>query len=72
MITGVLLVLAGESLFFGSWPLVGWLAAFFVIHAIYLLRIEEPGLERRYGEEYQAYRANVPRWFPRVRPWVAT
>ena len=69
MITGVLLVLAGEALFFGSWPLVGWLLVFFLIHAVYLFKVEEPGLERRYGEDYQAYRTNVPRWIPRLRPW---
>ncbi len=72
MITGVLLILAGEAVFFGSWPLVGWLLVFFLIHLLYLLRVEEPGLERRYGEDYQTYRAHVPRWIPRPRPWDGT
>ena len=31
--------------------------------------MEEPGLVRRYGEAYEQYRAHVPRWFPRRRPW---
>ena len=47
MITGVLLMLAAESVLFGSWPLAAWMVAFLVMHAIYLLRFEEPSLERR-------------------------
>lgn len=70
MITGVLLILAAEAVFFGSLPLLAWMLVFFLIHAVYLLRSEEPGLQRRFGKDYQAYRANVPRWIPRLRPWA--
>ena len=69
MITGVLLMLAAESLLFGSWPIVGWMLVFFLIHGVYLARMEEPGLERRFGEDYRRYKANVPRWIPRASPW---
>lgn len=69
MITGVLLMLAAESLLFGSWPIVGWMLVFFLVHGVYLARMEEPGLERRFGEDYRRYKANVPRWIPRVSPW---
>jgi protein-S-isoprenylcysteine O-methyltransferase Ste14 len=30
---------------------------------------EEPTLARRYGASYAAYRAGVPGWWPRLRPW---
>jgi protein-S-isoprenylcysteine O-methyltransferase Ste14 len=30
---------------------------------------EEPVLERRFGEPYERYCANVPRWLPRLHPW---
>jgi protein-S-isoprenylcysteine O-methyltransferase Ste14 len=30
---------------------------------------EEPTLARRYGTSYDAYRAGVPGWWPRLRPW---
>lgn len=69
MITGILLILVAESLLFGSWPLAGWTIGFFIVHAIYLARIEEPSIERRFGEDYLRYKANVPRWIPRVAPW---
>lgn len=69
MITGVLLMLAAESLLFGSWPVAVWMLVFFLIHAVYLARMEEPGLERRFGEDYRRYKTKVPRWIPRVSPW---
>ena len=72
MLTGVLLVLIAESLLFASWPLFGWVLAFFLINTAYFLTIEEPGLQRRFGEDYRRYKANVPRWIPRLRPWTAS
>ena len=69
MITGVLLMLGAESLLLGSWAVAGWALVFLVINSIYLTRVEEPGLERRFGEDYRCYRANVGRWIPRATPW---
>jgi len=69
MISGVACVLAGEALLLGSVPLLLWLAGFAAVNAVYLPLVEEPGLVRRYGEEYERYRAHVPRWLPRLRPW---
>jgi hypothetical protein len=39
------------------------------VNAIYFPLFEEPGLRRRFGEDYERYRGNVPRWIPRFRPW---
>lgn len=69
MISGVGCVLAGEAALLGSPPLALWLTAFLVANAVYFPLVEEPGLRRRFGEEYELYRANVPRWVPRLRPW---
>ena len=69
MIAGVLLMLTAESLLFGSWPLFVWVVVFFLLNTVYFSRVEEPGLERRFGEDYRRYMANVPRWIPRWRPW---
>ena len=30
---------------------------------------EEPTLAERYGEQYDAYRRAVRRWWPRATPW---
>lgn len=66
MITAVLAVLAGEAALFGSVPLLIWCAAFFVLNHAFFLVYEEPGLERRFGDEYRAYKREVPRWLPRI------
>ena len=69
MITGVLLMLLAEAMLFQSWPLVLWMGIFFVGNAIYFPLSEEKGLEKRFGDAYRVYKAHVPRWIPRWRPW---
>lgn len=70
MIAAVLAVLGGEAALFGSLPLLAWFAAFFAGNVVFFSLYEEPGLERRFGEDYRAYKANVPRWLPQRTPWV--
>jgi protein-S-isoprenylcysteine O-methyltransferase Ste14 len=65
MITGVATILAGEALFFRSWGIAVELAVFVALNAIYFPFVEEPGLRRRFGPEYEEYQAHVPRWLPR-------
>ena len=69
MISGVLLILLGETLVFRSLGLLVWLVVFFAINAIYIPLIEEEGLERRFGDEYREYKRHVGRWMPRIKAW---
>ncbi len=69
MIIGVLLMLMAEALLFRSWPLALWLGVFFIGNAIYFPMVEEKALENRFADAYRSYKANVPRWIPRLRPW---
>lgn len=69
MISAVLIILIGESLYLGSRVLAFWAVTFFLINAIYFRLLEEPGLDRRFGEEYRRYKEAVPRWIPRPTPW---
>ena len=69
MISGVFCVLLAEALFFGSPPLLGWSAVFLLVTVVYIPFREEPGLERRFRDDYVRYRLHVPRWIPRVTPW---
>jgi protein-S-isoprenylcysteine O-methyltransferase Ste14 len=70
MITAVLAVLAGEAALFGSPLLLIWFAAFFGVNYAFFWLYEEPGLVHRFGEDYRAYKRNVPRWLPRRTPWT--
>ena len=65
MITGVLAVLVGEALVFGSTAIGIWAALFAAINHIFFLVFEEPSTERRFGDEYRRYEQTVPRWIPR-------
>ena len=67
MISSVLLIIIAEALYFRSPAITIGAAAFFLINAIYLPLVEERGLERRFGEEYRAYKHKVPRLIPSLR-----
>ena len=65
MITSVVMMLAGEALFFGSTVLAGWFVLFFLCNHVYFILLEEPSLELRFGASYAEYKKQVPRWLPR-------
>ena len=69
MISGVVLVLLGESLLPASLPLFWWFLVFAIVNATYIPLSEEPGLVKRFGEDYRCYKQSVPRWVPRWTPW---
>jgi len=69
MISGVLTVLLGESILFGSILLLCWFVFFLASNHFYFIYMEEPGLVKRFGSDYIDYKNNVPRWIPRLKPW---
>ncbi|MGD8369929.1 MAG: isoprenylcysteine carboxylmethyltransferase family protein [Syntrophobacterales bacterium] len=69
MISGALLLLLAEAMLLQSWPIAIWLVLFFIGNSIYFPLVEEKGLEKRFGDDYREYRANVPRWIPRLLAW---
>jgi protein-S-isoprenylcysteine O-methyltransferase Ste14 len=70
MISGVVLVLFGEAALLGSRALLVWAGVVLAVNAVYLPLVEERGLRRRFGADYDEYRAHVPRFVPRLRPWT--
>ena len=69
MMFGVFSILLGEALAFGVVGIFAWFATFVTINVVYIPLLEERLMERRFGESYRRYKANVPRWIPRLRPW---
>jgi protein-S-isoprenylcysteine O-methyltransferase Ste14 len=69
MISGVLFVLFAEALLLLAWPHALWALAFLALNLVYIPLLEEPQLERRFGEPYREYCRHVPRVLPRLRPW---
>lgn len=69
MISGVMLVVLGEGVLAASLPLLGLFALALIVNVVYIPLSEEPGLAKRFGDDYLTYKQNVPRWIPRLRPW---
>jgi protein-S-isoprenylcysteine O-methyltransferase Ste14 len=66
MYIGAGLALAGASLFYESWPLLGYTGLFFLVTHLFVVWYEEPTLRRTFGPEYEAYCSQVRRWWPSV------
>jgi protein-S-isoprenylcysteine O-methyltransferase Ste14 len=70
MISGLLFILLAELLLTGSRRIFIWFILFLTVNLVYIPLLEEPGLAARFGERYSVYKKNVPRWLPRVKPWI--
>ncbi|MFC1888243.1 methyltransferase family protein [Thermodesulfobacteriota bacterium] len=67
MLTGVFACLFGLGFFLNSISMVLiWTPMFVLIHVLELKLVEEPELERRFGESYADYKRRVPMFVPRV------
>ena len=62
MYVGVLTVLLGETLWFGSRRLLVYTAAVALLFHLFITLYEEPVLQQSFGDAYRRYRGNVPRW----------
>src|SRR5262249_45432439 len=69
MYVGVLAAIVGQAFLFGSVPLMGYALLVWLCFFAFVVLYEEPTLQSTYGASYERYRANVPRWWPRVTPW---
>ncbi len=66
---GFLVVLLGQTLFFGSPGMLEYTVIAWLVGAAAVRFYEEPVLARKFGADYQAYRGAVRAWLPRLRPW---
>jgi protein-S-isoprenylcysteine O-methyltransferase Ste14 len=64
MYIGAGLALAGAALFYGSWALLSYGAAFALITHVLVVAYEEPTLRRTFGDGYDRYCQRVHRWCP--------
>ncbi|MDQ3645670.1 MAG: isoprenylcysteine carboxylmethyltransferase family protein [Actinomycetota bacterium] len=68
MYTAVVATILGQALVLGQPVLLAYAVLVAGTVAAFVHLYEEPTLSRRYGAQYDAYRATVPRWLPRRRP----
>ncbi len=69
MYVGVVSIILGQALMLGDASLLIYGAIIWLAFHIFVLAYEEPTLLQAYGAEYDAFRGNVPRWIPRLKPW---
>lgn len=65
MYVGGLLALLGFGLWHRSPAMALFTGLVWAAAHLFVLSVEEPGLVRRFGESYEAYRRRVNRWLPR-------
>ena len=69
MYVGVVSVIAGQGLLLGSARVLDYGVLVWMAFSLFVIGYEEPTLCRTFGEEYERFCANVPRWIPRLHPW---
>ena len=69
MISGVIMLLFGEALCLLSPPHGVWAVGILILNLFYIPVVEEPQLERRFGDSYREYCRHVRRFIPRFSPW---
>ena len=70
MYLGVLTAILGWAIFFRATTLVFYAMAVGACCHLFVVFYEEPHLQRKFGKEYDDYRAQVNRWLP--KPWHKT
>lgn len=70
MYFGAVALLVGQAMLFESKSVLFYAGFFWLATHLFVLVYEEPHLKRAFGAEYEEYRAAVPRWLPRFRPWT--
>ncbi len=64
LLAGLLLACAGIALALASWPAIAVALGAALGAHVWVVVVEEPRLERRFGRAYAEYLRRVPRWLP--------
>src|SRR4029079_241735 len=65
----VVAVILGQGIAFGDGRLLVYGALLWLAFHAFVLAYEEPVLAESFGAQYEDFRANVPRWIPRLYAW---
>jgi protein-S-isoprenylcysteine O-methyltransferase Ste14 len=65
----VVAIILGQGILFGDWRLLIYDGVMWLAFHAFVVAYEEPVLAENFGAQYENFRANVPRWIPRMTPW---
>ena len=66
MYIGVALIIGGQAWLYYSTKIAVYMSCMLLTAHLFVLFYEEPTLRRQFGEDYERYRAAVPRWIPKI------
>jgi protein-S-isoprenylcysteine O-methyltransferase Ste14 len=70
MYIGASLIILGETALFGSIRIgLEYVLIFLACTTLFVLIYEEPTLQAKFGDAYEEYCRDVPRFIPRLTPW---
>lgn len=69
MYVGVMMMLAGETLYMESLTFLIYTVIVFALFNAFIIFYEEPYLRKEFGQQYDRYRDHVGRWLP-GRPYT--
>jgi protein-S-isoprenylcysteine O-methyltransferase Ste14 len=67
MYVAVASAILGQGLIFGNVRLLAYGGIVWLLFHLFVLLYEEPALRASFGSEYDSFRAEVPRWIPRLK-----
>ena len=68
MYVAVVSLIFGQALLLGNVPVLAYGLVIWLLVHLFVLVYEEPTLQQTFGARYDAYRAGVRRWIPRLTP----
>ena len=67
MYVSVLSVIIGQAILWGSSNIAIYAVLVWIGFQTFIIFYEEPTLRKKFGEQYETYYNEVPRWIPRIR-----
>lgn len=68
MYVAVVAAIIGQGLIFGNTGVLLYGAIVWIAFHLFVIAYEEPTLRAAFGDEYERFRRDVPRWIPRLSP----
>ena len=65
MYIGAIILAIGFGFYYRSFSMVLFSLVFFFVAHLFVIYVEEPGLEIRFGQSYLDYKKSVNRWVPK-------
>jgi protein-S-isoprenylcysteine O-methyltransferase Ste14 len=70
MYVAVVSAILGQGLILGNVGLLQYGGLVWLLFHFFVLIYEEPTLRASFGSDYATFCAGVPRWIPRLTPWI--